>query len=681
MLFKLSLKNIRKSIKDYSIYFFTLVFAVAMFYMFNSIDAQQSMLELNNSKEELIKALVYIMGYISIFVSVVLGFLIVYSNNFLIKKRKKEIGLYFTLGMSKRKVSWILVIETIIIGLFSLIIGLILGVFISQFISVLTAKLFEVNMNNFKFIFSTSAFTKTLLYFGLIFILVMIFNVITLSRYKLIDLLTASRKNEKVKFRNKYITLLTFILSIVLIGYAYNLLLNKHALLMIGKDTIVMILFGALGTFFLFFSLSGFLLKVFEHIKSIYYRGLNMFALKQINSKINTTVISTTIISLMLLLTIGILSGSMSMASAFNGDLKENNLTDYTINLNNRTYGVEEDGTYKQIEINFSNAKKLINSDEFKKYSKESTIFYRYQADDLVTSDMMTENSIKKLQKDYGAALSLNFKVNIISETDYKNLMKILNKEIVDINDYEYLLLANMEMIIDAYTPYYKSKKGIEINGTKLTPATDEIINTALINSNSASNDGVVVVSDDLVKDLHVSSVSIVGNYVDKNDIELLDSEFSDYIFSQNLDVGGISLYTKIEMEASSIGLKAILIFLGLYLGITFAITSATVLAIGQLSEASDNKNRYRVLRQIGADSKMQNKALLIQIGVTFMFPLIIALIHSFVGLKEINNLIFAIGHIDLTSNIFLTTLFILIVYGGYFLITYISSKNILKDK
>lgn len=681
MLFKLSLKNIRKSIKDYSIYFFTLVFAVAMFYMFNSIDAQESMLELNNAKSDLIESLVFIIGYISIFVSVILGFLIVYSNNFLIRKRKKEIGLYFTLGMSKRKVSTILVIETIIIGLFSLIIGLLLGVFISQFISLLTAKLFEVNMNSFKFIFSTSAFTKTLIYFGLIFVLVMIFNVITLSRYKLIDLLNASKKNEKVKFRNKFITLIAFILSIVLISYAYNLLLSKHALLMMEKETAIMILCGALGTFFLFFSLSGFLLKVFEHIKPLYYRGLNMFALKQINSKINTTVISTTIISLMLLLTIGILSGSMSLASAFNGDLKENNLTDYTINIFSPTYEVQEDGEFKELDPNYTRGEELNKREEFKKYSTENTFFYMYQADNFVTSSMMTKESVKKLQKEYGAALSLDFNVNIMSETDYKNVMKLIGKEIVDIKDNEYLLLVNIEMIKNAYAPYYESKQGIEINGTKLTPATDKIIETAITNNNSAGNDGIVVVSDEIAKNLTKSNATIIGNYAYTKDKEIIEEEFRKYIDSDELNIEGFNLRTKIDMETSSIGLKAILIFLGLYLGITFAITSATVLAIGQLSEASDNKNRYRVLRQIGADNKMLNKALLIQIGVTFMFPLVIALIHSFVGLKEINNLILAMGKVDLTSNIFLTTLFILIIYGGYFLITYICSKNLIKEK
>src|SRR5574344_832273 len=227
MLFKLSLKNIKKSIKDYSIYFFTLVIAVAIFYIFNSLDSQTSMLAIDTVKHNAVQGLVKIISYISVFVSIILGFLIIYSNNFIIKRRKKEIGLYLTLGMSKRKVSIILVIETFIVGILSLAIGLFLGIFLSQFFSIITAKLFEVNMTSFKFVFSSSAFYKTLLYFSIIFILVMIFNVISLSRYKLIDLLNARKKNEKIRFRNKWVVTISFILSIVLISYAYKLLFSN----------------------------------------------------------------------------------------------------------------------------------------------------------------------------------------------------------------------------------------------------------------------------------------------------------------------------------------------------------------------------------------------------------------------------------------------------------------------
>ena len=681
MLFKLSLKNIRKSIKDYSIYFFTLVFAVAMFYMFNSIDAQESMLELNSSKEDLIKGLVFIIGYISVFVSIILGFLIVYSNNFLIRRRKKEIGLYFTLGMSKRKVSIILVIETVAIGLISLVVGLLLGLFLSQFISILTAKLFEVNMNSFKFVFSISSFTKTLFYFGFIFILVMIFNVITLSRYKLIDLLNASKKNEKVKFRNKYVIIVSFILSLILIGYAYKLLFD-HVLLMMSRETVIMLVCGALGTFLLFFSMSGFLVKVFEHIKRIYYKDLNMFTLKQINSKINTTVISTTIISLMLLLTIGILSGSMSMASVFNEDLKENNLTDYTLSTFANTYQIDENGNYIEMETKNDVLYTISNDEEFKNYSEDYVIFNKYKYDKLSISDLMTKNSIDKLIKQYGSALSLDYKISIISETDYKKLMNLFDKEIIEISDDEYLLLANVNMAVDAFKPYHESRNGITVNGIKLKPANHPIIETALENYNSSGNDGTVVVSDNIIKGLSINSTTIVGNYVKTDNVEKLEEEFENYIFSSKFySDTGYSIRTKIDMEASSIGIKAILIFIGLYLGITFAITSATVLAIGELSNASDNKNRYRILGKIGADNKILNKSLFIQIGVIFTFPLAIALIHSYFGLKEINRIIVAVGNIDLTSNIILTTLFIVIVYGGYFFITYLCSKNIIRDR
>src|SRR5574344_2283658 len=207
MLFKLALRNIKKSIKDYSIYFFTLVIAVSIFYIFNSMDAQESMLIMNETKHQMVENLVSILSYISIFVSIVLGFLIIYSNNFLIKRRKKEIGLYLTLGMSKSKVSLILVIETFIVGIVSLAVGLVLGVVLSQGLSIVVAHIFEAPMDKFKFVFSNAAFIKTMTYYGIIFILVMIFNVISLSHYKLIDLLSAGRKNESVKFRNKYITI------------------------------------------------------------------------------------------------------------------------------------------------------------------------------------------------------------------------------------------------------------------------------------------------------------------------------------------------------------------------------------------------------------------------------------------------------------------------------------------
>lgn len=677
MLFKLSVKNIKKSIKDYSIYFFTLVFAVSMFYMFNSVDAQSSMLILDKSKYEIINAMVTLIGYVSVFVSIILGFLIVYSNNFLIRRRKKEIGMYMMLGMNKRKVSFILVLETLLVGIISLAIGLMGGICLSQFLSLFVSKLFEVDMSAFKFIFSITAFNKTILYFGIIFIFVVIFNIITLSKYKLIDLIHADKKNEKNKVRNKYIIIISFILSILFIGYAYYLLIKEKAFLALDNKLIITVISGAIGTFLLFFSLSGFLLKIFEKIKKIYYKNLNIFTFKQVNSKINTTIISTTVTCLMLLLTIGMLSGSLSLAKLFNSDLAENNLTDYTIKIYNKEAYVNEE-LAAEIKDNesFNNFDNITKEEKFNKYSKEYVIFNKYYDKHLSTKDIMKQSDIDRLKKEYGSGLSLKFNIPIISKSEYIRFMNLTNQKSININQNEYLLLGNIDFITTSYKAHYEEKIPITINGKLLMPGSNKIINTAYENYNTSGNDGLIVVCDEIIKGLDLLNISLVGNFI--KDDENLNDEFYNYLtIEKKLSIDYI---TKSKMEASSLGLKTMVIFIGLYLGITFAISSATILAIGQLSESSDNKKRYKVLNQIGADEKMINKALFTQIAITFSFPLIVALVHSYFGLKELNSILISIGNIDLTSNILITTLFMIIVYGGYFLLTYFCSKNIIKS-
>ena len=676
MLFNLAFKNIRKSIKDYSIYFFTLVVAVAIFYIFNSIGAQDSMMFLTESKREMVQVLVMIIGYLSVFVSVVLGFLIIYSNNFLIKRRKKELGLYLTLGMSKRKVSTILVMETLLVGILSLVVGLLVGVFISQFISIFTAKLFEADMASFHFVFSSAAVLKTLLYFGIIFILVMIFNIITLSRHRLINLLTASKQNEKVKFRNKYVVIISFILSAILLGYAYNLLF-KGTFFQNGPDreALQMIVTGALGTFLLFFSISGFALKLFQMRKKTYYKGLNMFTLKQVNSKVNTTVVSTTIICLMLLLTIGILSGSMSLSSVMNKDLKENNLTDFTLKSH---YNIVTDDGIDVGEFNFD---ELATSNQFKNTIKDYLVYTTYETGDIEIIDLVNDETIENLENEYEMDLSeneLKVSVPIMLESDYNKIRKYLGKKEINIEDNKYLLMANVDGVVDYYTPAYEGGNTITINNDTLKPGNKEIDRTAIENYPGQGNDGVVIISDKYKDYLEHPSETMIGNYIDGNEEEL-EKEFITYF--DNAGYTYTILRTKIDMEASSVGMKAILTFLGLYLGIVFAISSATVLAIGQLSESSDNKERFRVLRQIGADEKMIKKALFTQIAIAFILPLFVAVIHAIFGLRELNEIVQMLANLDLTGNIILTSLFIIVVYGGYFVATYLVSKNIINEK
>ena len=677
MLFKLSIKNIKKSIKDYSIYFFTLVFAVALFYAFNSIDAQASMMTLSESKYQLVKVLMYVLNYVSIFVSIVLGFLIVYSNNFLIKRRKKEIGLYFTLGMSKRKVSIILVVETLVIGIISLAIGLLFGVALSQLFSIFTAKLFEVNMSSLKFIFSSSAFFKTILYFGIIFVLLMVFSVISLNKYKLIDLLNASKINEKVKQRNKYVTIISFILCVISLGIAYYMLFD-NVLVMMDYKTGIMIGFGALGTLLLFYSLSGFLLKMIERIKKVYYKNLNIFLLRQFNNRINSTVISTTVISLMLLLTVGILSCSISVARMFNNDINSNNRTDYSIAVYENLSTVEENGVVVETINSLDGIDDFVKEEGFLKHSKDFALVHTYTFDSVRMDTLMDEETLNNILKQYGDALDPTYPVMVVPYSEYVRLMEVQGSEYTKINNDEYLLLSNLELLVNSYKNKYENGGTININNSVLKPGSDKIIEVPFLNAASNSNDGMIVVSDELIEGKNRDNIYIIGNFVNNSDEEKADAEFYQYV-TKNIH-SGYEYRTKASITSSSIGTKALMIFIGLYLGITFAITSATILAIGQLSESSDNKDRYKVLSQLGCDNKMINKALFTQILLIFAFPLVVALVHAYFGLREINSLIYVLGKIDIFSNVLLVSGFMILVYGGYFLITYICSKNIIKN-
>lgn len=664
MIFKLSLKNITKSLKDYSIYFFTIVVAVSIFYIFNSLEAQKSILILSETKQDMIQSIIVIMNYLSVFVSIILGFLIIYSNNFIIKRRKKEIGLYLTLGMSKRKVSTMLVIETIVIGLFSLLVGLILGVFISQGLSILTAKLFEVNLSNYTFVFSEKALYKTIIYFGLIFVLVMIFNIITLTKYKLINLLTATKQNEKVKFRNKYTITISFILAIVLIAYAYHLLF-QGTLFMMDKKTLTMIISGSLGTLLFFYSLSGFILTITKKIKKIYYKDLNMFNLKQINNQINTSVISTTIISLMLLLTIGILACSVTMTNAFNNDIEENNQQDFTIYSHNR-----------YIEGEYTNLNQIITNKYFKQEVKEYTKYDIYNIKNLTTINMMTDQDKQQLKKKYGNLIELNTQVMVIKQSDYNNIMNIQNKPKINIKEDEYLETTNIDTLIEYLTPFYKKQNKININNNYLKPATKEIIKLAPENSSSNNNTGIIVINDKYLKNQKPIQSIIIGNYKDNNK-EKREQNFLKSLTTENQN---LLITTKIDMVTQSLGLKVMLIYVGLYLGIIFAISSVTILAITELSTSSDNKERYKILKELGASNKMINKALFTQIAIIFILPLAVALFHAAVGLTEINSLIKMLADIKIGKSLLLTSIFIVLIYGGYFLATYKISKRIIKD-
>lgn len=673
MLFKLSLKNIKKSFKDYAIYFLTLILGVAIFYVFNSMDSQQAMLDISSSTRGIIKLMLSLLAGVSVFVSFILGFLIVYANNFLIKRRKKEFGVYMTLGMGKGKISKILFIETLIIGIISLIVGLIIGIFASQLMSVVVAKMFEADMTGYKFVFSQAAMVKTIIYFGIMYLLVMIFNTVTISNYNLIDLLTASKKNEKVKLKNKKLSVLMFLVSIMILALAYYKV-TSYANILSGKQLLMAIALGVVGTFLFFWSLSGFLLKLIQFNKKIYLKDLNVFVLRQIDSKINTTVFSMTVICLMLFFTICILSSALALNKSMKNDLTEVTPADISIiKTMNLTEGTEEEITESKMSIEDTLKKSSL---DFNESFSEYVEFTEYTAPN-VTLKTTLGKTIDDVLKQFPSLL-VDENEGIVKISDYNKAAKILKQKELTLNENEYIMLCNYDNMKVFRDKALEKETKININGKEYSPKYKECVKGFLDISSGHTNIGVILVPDEAVEGLLRKTNHFTAIYKGNNDEE--KQKIENKILALNLDDNNLNARSKISLYEASVGLGAVVTFIGIYLGVIFLISSAAILALKELSESSDNIQRYEILRKIGTDEKIINKALFKQIGIFFIMPLMLAIVHSIFGIKFANIILEGISQTEgLLPSIIMTAIFILIIYGGYFIATYFQSKSIIK--
>ncbi|MCU4767058.1 FtsX-like permease family protein [Bacillus toyonensis] len=660
MYFKIASGNVKKSLKDYTIYFLTLTLAVCIFYSFNSIESQKALMEIDASGREYVPTLMKVISNVSVFVSVILGGLILYANNFLIKKRKKELGIYMTLGMGRRNISRILVTETFLVGVISLVSGLIIGIGVSQGLSTFALKLFDLPMNKYKFAISTGAIGKTVLYFGIMFLLVMLFNVYVVSKYKIIDMLTAGRKNEDIKFRNPLIYVITFIMCVASLGYAYVTVL-KIGLNYMNPMFMVSIILGILGTFLFFFSLSGFILYVVKKNKKVYFKGLNIFIIKQINSKVNTNFISMSLICLMLFLTMVVLSTGISLKRSIDATMKEATPFDASIMLENRdeSYTIED----------------VLNKFNFKISNNEKYVSYNVYQTGMKVVDFVPE--VFKDFRDSGA--------DFIKVSDYNKILNLKGEKEITLNNNEVLFLSNNDRLVNSINERLKNSNKMNIKEKEYLVKNAKVIQENLYTSEGITNFFAIVINDEFVSGYKISTSVLNVNYLDENREEYNKKydNVTPVFYDKNgpkLNILSIRGISKDKAYAENKGLKIVILFIGLYIGIVFLITSMAVLALQQLSEASDSIDRYKSLKRIGSNGTMIDKTIFIQTFVYFSLPVTLALIHSVVGIYLVNNFINTFQQTDITLPALMTGLVFLVVYVVYFYTTYVGYKNIVKS-
>lgn len=697
MLFKLSVKNMKKSFKDYAIYFITLILGVAVFYMFNSLDSQEAMLEVSSSTKQIIKLMINMLSMVSVFIAITLGFLIVYANRFLINRRKKEFGVYMSLGMGKKSVSRILLFETIFIGIISLIVGLTIGIFCSQFMSILVAKLFEADMSHFEFVFSKNACIKTCIYFAIMYLAVIVFNSFMVSKYKLINLLTDAKKNERVRMKNPYLCILLFIISSVCLGYAYWIvtkgIFNFNNINKVTSYIGIAVLLGIISTILIFWSITGLIIKIVQTKKNVYLKGTNMFVLRQLHNKINTTVISISVICLMLFMTITSLSSSLALKNSMQKDIEKMTPVDInlykTANLTISENNLGEDTKYSKELI--EDSKKPIS------YTLEENEFDMSQLKNIVEVSLYeikeftwesTLGSIAQDVKKQFPMMKLETPEQIIKISDYNKIAKLYGNKEYSLDDDEYLIVSNYESIANIRNMGLKNGSIININGKEYKPKYKECKDGFIQISTSHTNVGLIVVPDNAeLKESEKNLWFMAANYNATNDAEkekietIFSSESSDLVKRLNASNNTLDGETKSSIIEASVGLSTLVVFIAIYLGIIFLIVSCAILALKQLTESSDNKQRYTVLRKIGCDEKMINSSLFKQIAIFFMLPLVLAIIHSIFGIQFALSIFDTLASKEqLLPSIILTVIIMSVIYGCYFFATYVGSKNIIKN-
>lgn len=684
MLFKISLKNIRKSLKDYTVYFFTLILGVAIFYVFNAIDSQSVMLDVRANMMDIIKLMNDMLSGVSVFVSCILGFLIIYASRFLIKRRNKEFGIYLTLGMSKRKISVILFFETLLIGIVSLVAGLVIGTILSQFMSVIVANMFDADMTKFKFIFSMKACVKTLIYFAIMYVLVMIFNTFSISRCKLIDLLNAGKKTEKVTMKNPIVCTIVFVIGVGILSYAYWMVTRGVESINIINKIGVPIALGCVATFLIFWSVSGFMIRIFTSIKSVYYKGVNSFVLRQFCSKINTTVFSTTVICIMLFITISVLSAALSMKDSLSKDLDsmcpvDVQLAKYSYDAMSEAYATSQNMNEKDREMledsKLSIIETLNNSGfDAQKYFKD-VVEYNIYNTGLTVKDTLGDINTDDYQFMADAIMP------VMTIGDYNSVARLYGNSTYELNDDEYIIVADYKNMVMIRNQALKKEIILSVNGKEYKPRYNECKDGFVQIGVQNMNDGILVVPDNAVKPQQVRNMGLSADYRadTKEERYSIETQLDNLMKNISFKKSFISWNSRIELAESSVGLGALVTFIALYLGIIFLISSAAILALRELSDSADNKERYGMLRKLGVDERMIDMALFKQIGIFFAFPLILALIHSVFGIKFINIILATMGMSSMAASIGLTLAFVAVIYGGYFLITYLCSRSIIR--
>lgn len=678
---RIALGNVRRSIRDFGIYFLTLVLGVAVYYAFNSVTQQSAVLRLSGNMRTLVQELGTIIRGVSIFVAVLLAFLVLFGNRFLIRRRKREFAIYLTLGMDRRHVSGIVAMESLVVGAGALVIGLAVGVLLSQALLYATARLFNTHVTGFGLMFSGQACAYTVMSFAIIFLVVGALNVLEVSRFRLIDLMNADRKGEKSLVRNLPLSVALFVVSLALIGVAYHEL-RVNGMYAIDWRFNLATALVSVGTFLLFFSVSGFLLRLGQSARGFYLRGLNMFTLRQLSSRVNSAWVSISIVCAALFLAITSTCGGFAIVSSINQSVSA--ITHYDVSVAMYSTAAKDASSSAAAITDGSGMESLLKASipDWDSLVADSARIDLYQ-------DPSMRLNLKTLRGDTGVELPDSFAkytngldkvpIYVVSLSQYNATLALRGDKPATLKANEALVTTDMNNMVSFWQRVALKRESFDFLGTAMRLRARS--STMEYQNSVNTSEGTIVVPDAALesKRAQLEPLSSLLN------VKTADSRAEARLYKEVVKAHQPGLLftagSKSTAKEEVVGLTAIVGYLALYIGFVLFVSCAAILAIQQLSDVAESAPRYRVLFDLGAERSMVNHAILAQIATYFLFPLVVALAHSYVALGVLGGVIKSLGVLDFLRPLGVTMAIVLVLYGGYFLLTYGMARGVIGEK
>ena len=689
MLCKLAWGNVRRASRDYLIYLLTLALGVTVFYAFNTISLQVDIAGIKTAgMREIMSEL---LSGLTIFLAAVMGFLMVYANNFIMKRRKREFGLYQVLGMTRGQVARIMAYETLIVSGAALVLGIICGIALSQLMVFFTASLFKTQISNFRFFISPSALFITIGCLVAIFVVTLLFNLRVVARVKLVDIIWA------------YCRLLHDGLPVTASADQLDFAMRRF-----GITTLMV----TAGTVAFFFGISGLLLKLLQAMRKVYWRGLNMFTVRQLAAKINTISMSMAIIAMILFFAITSVTCGMSIVSAMNASLLRCTPADVSCDVmynNSEFVDSGEDGEITKYvmpsepyDVQAALEERGVDFAKIAKGVQQVDIYSSVPAGE-EDSSIMLDDLIRRSKTTLPAGMDestvMYQGIPVVKLSDYNKYLAFRGFDQLHLADDQYLITCDMgDTLDDMFNSILSAGTTITLGGKTLVPGADKVDPQAGAFRNSAMglNTGTVVLPDAVVDQMGfaLQNSSLLVNYKDGVDAQKIDAEFADLSSLKDAGIGvGTNIYqsdgsdigfwgnsiTRNDIIEQTDGLNGMISYLCIYIGFVLVIACAAIISIQQLSSVADSSKSVRVLSEVGCDRLAIDHSILLQQAVLFFFPLGVGLAHSLVALQVIISLVLLFGGFDIGGTVGLICTVFLFAYGGYFALTYGMSKSIVR--